>query len=297
MKTQMKGNLLLLLTAAIWGSAFVAQSAGAETLGAFTFLAIRSFLGAVVLLPVILILDRRDGGEKKRVASTPAGRKKLWLSGICCGTILCIASAFQQQAMATAEAGKAGFITALYILIVPVLGLFFGRRVPLKIWGCIAVALLGLYLLSVSGDFRLSASDISLILCAFFYSIHIMVVDKLAPGLDGVRLSCIQFFVEGIIAAVFMIFEAPTMGAIFSAWLPLLYAGIFSSGVGYTLQIVGQQYTKPTVASLIMSLESGFALLAGIILLGEMPTVREGIGCALMFAAIIVCQLPGKVKE
>ncbi len=297
MKREMKGNILLLITALIWGSAFVAQSAGAESVGPFTFLALRSYLGGLALLPVIAVLDRLDGGLKREKSSTPEGRKKLVLTGILCGIVLCIASVLQQHAMATSEAGKAGFITALYILIVPILGLFFKNRVPLKIWACIAVALVGLYLLSVSGSFSFAPQDIELILCAIIFSVHITIVDRMAQDLDGVRLSCIQFFVAAVLSTIFMPFEAPSVENILSAALPILYAGLCSSGIGYTLQIVGQQYTKPAVASLIMSLESVFALLAGILLLSEMPTLREGIGCALMFGAIIVCQLPSKEKR
>lgn len=294
---QMKGNLLLLLAAAIWGCAFVAQSEGAEKVGPFTFLALRSYLGAIVLLPVIAVMDARKKKKQKKEQIQTRGRK-LWIAGISCGTILCIASALQQKAMETADSGKAGFITALYILIVPVLGLFLRRKVSLRIWGCIAVALVGLYLLSLDGAFTFSTDDIALLLCAFCFSIHIMVVDHFAPSLDGVRLSCIQFLVCALISTVFMLLvEMPSIQDIYGALIPIAYAGVFSSGIAYTLQIVGQQHTKPAVASLIMSLESGFALLAGILLLRQIPSQNEAIGCFLMFAAIIVCQLPGRKKN
>ena len=296
-RSERKGILLLLLTAAIWGSTFVAQSVGMEHVKPFSFLAIRSFLGAMVLLPVICLLDKKDKGVQKAASRTPKGRKKLWFSGALCGTVLCIASAFQQFGMQDAEPGKAGFITALYILLVPIFGLFLGRKVTLRLWLCVAVAVVGLYLLCVKEGFSFSAGDAPLLICAGWFSVHILLVDRFAPGLDGVRLSFIQFIVMGVISAVLMaLLEKPQMRDILAAWLPLAYAGVLSSGVAYTLQIVAQKSTKPTVASLLMSLESAFALLAGMVVLRQIPTLREAIGCALMFAAIIVCQLPTRVK-
>lgn len=293
----MKGNLMLLLTAAIWGCAFVAQSVSADYIGAFTFQAVRSFIGAIVLLPVIAVLD---AAKKKRGDYVPldrAGKKRLIKAGVICGIILCAASNFQQLGIEYTTAGKAGFITALYIVIVPIFGLFSGKRPPLRIWLCVLIALVGLYLLSVKDGFSLGKGDLLIMCCALIFSGHIMVVDHYAPIVDGVKLSCIQFFVCGLISAVpMLIFEDVKLEALRAAAVPVLYAGAMSCGVAYTLQIVGQKYTKPAVASLIMSFESVFAVLGGMVILAEIPTLRETIGCVIMFCAIIITQLPEKKK-
>lgn len=298
-KKHMRGDLLLLLTAVIWGSAFVAQSVGMEYIGPFTYQTIRSFLGAVSLLPVIWAANRRQKRAGTYRPMTGAERKKLWLAGLCCGLALGVASMFQQVGVQYTTVGKAGFITAMYILIVPVLGLFFGKKVPLRTWGCIALATAGLYLLCMKDKLSLSMGDGFVGLCALGFSVHILVVDHFAGKLDGLRLSCIQFFVAGLTSLVPMLLcERPLdMGNILAAWAPLLYGGVLSSGVGYTLQVLGQKETKPAVASLLMSLESVFAVLAGIVLLHQVPSAREAIGCVLMFAAIILAQLPGKAIE
>ncbi len=293
----MKGNLMLLLTAAIWGCAFVAQSVSADYIGAFTFQAIRSFIGAIVLLPVIALLDaaKKKKGEYKPLDA--AGKKKLVLAGVICGIILCAASNFQQIGIEYTTAGKAGFITALYIVIVPIFGFFTGKRPTLRIWLCVLIALVGLYLLSVKDGFSLGRGDLLIMCCALIFSVHIMVVDHYAPLVDGVKLSCIQFFVSGIISAVpMLIFEDVSLAALKAAAVPVLYAGAMSCGVAYTLQIVGQKYTKPAVASLIMSFESVFAVLGGMVILAEIPTPREAVGCVIMFCAIIITQLPEKKK-
>lgn len=295
---EFKGNLLLLLTALIWGCAFVAQSVGADKIGPFTFQAVRSLIGSVVLLPVIFVLDR----QKKRQGTyqKPSARqtKTLLAGGVVCGVILCAASCLQQAGIQYTTVGKAGFITALYILIVPLLGLFFRQRAPLKLWGCILVAVAGLYLLCMTEGFFLSKGDALMMLCALVFSFHILAVDHFSPKVEGVKLACLQFFVSSVTAGVLMFFmERPSLEAIWSAWPTLLYAGAFSCGMGYTLQIIGQKYTRPTVASLLMSLESVFAILAGAVILREIPTLREGIGCLLMFAAIILAQLPEKKRS
>ena len=299
MKTgQMKNSLLLLLTAFIWGVAFVAQSVGGEAVGCFTFNGVRSLIGAVVLLPVIYFLDvqkKKELGEEKFLEQK-GDKKTLLLGGICCGVMLCIASNFQQFGISFTTVGKAGFITAMYILIVPILGLFMKKRVGAKVWLGVVLATVGLYMLCMTSEsFSLSKGDFLVLICAGFFSLHILIIDYFSPKVDGVRMSCIQFFVCGVIStAIAFVFENPSFSAILSGWLPILYAGVLSCGVAYTLQIVGQKNMDPTVASLILSLESVFSVLAGWVILHQTLSVRELFGCVLMFLAIILAQLPEK---
>ena len=299
MKTgQMRNTLLLFLTAFIWGVAFVAQSVGGEQVGCFTFNGVRSLIGAVVLLPVIAFLDgqkKRELGEKEFQAQK-GDFKTLLLGGVCCGVMLCIASNFQQYGISFTTVGKAGFITALYIIIVPVLGLFMKKKVGAKIWIGVALATAGLYLLCMTSErFSISKGDLLVLVCAGFFSLHILIIDHFSPKCDGVRLSCIQFFVCGVISmAAAFLFETPNLTAILSGWLPILYAGVMSCGVAYTLQIIGQKNMDPTVASLILSLESVFSVLAGWVILNQKLSARELFGCVLMFAAILLAQLPEK---
>ena len=299
MKTgQMRNSLLLLLTALIWGVAFVAQSVGGDAVGSFTFNGVRSLIGSAVLLPVIYFLDgqkKRELGEEKFQAEK-GDQKTLLTGGICCGIMLCIASNFQQFGISFTTVGKAGFITAMYILIVPVLGLFMKRKVGVKVWAGVVLATIGLYMLCMTSEkLTLSKGDFLVLICAGFFSLHILIIDHFSPKVDGVRMSCIQFFVCGIISMIgAFLFEAPDLGAIISGWLPILYAGVLSCGVAYTLQIVGQKNMDPTVASLILSLESVFSVLAGWVILHQTLSVRELSGCVLMFLAIILAQLPEK---
>ena len=299
MKTgQMKNSLLLLLTAFIWGVAFVAQSVGGEAVGCFTFNGVRSLIGAVVLLPVIYFLDvqkKKEMGEEKFLEQKD-DKKTLLLGGICCGVMLCIASNFQQFGISFTTVGKAGFITAMYILIVPILGLFMKKKVGIKVWLGVVLATIGLYMLCMTSEsFSLSKGDFLVLICAGFFSLHILIIDYFSPKVDGVRMSCIQFFVCGVIStAIAFIFENPSFSAILSGWLPILYAGVLSCGVAYTLQIVGQKNMDPTVASLILSLESVFSVLAGWLILNQTLSARELLGCVLMFGAIILAQLPEK---
>ena len=299
MKTgQMKNSLLLLLTAFIWGVAFVAQSVGGEAVGCFTFNVVRSLIGAVVLIPVIYFLDaqkKKELGEEKFLAQK-GDKKTLLLGGICCGVMLCIASNFQQFGISFTTVGKAGFITAMYILIVPILGLFMKKRVGAKVWLGVVLATIGLYMLCMTSEsFSLSKGDFLVLICAGFFSLHILIIDYFSPKVDGVRMSCIQFFVCGVIStAIAFVFENPSFSAILSGWLPILYAGVLSCGVAYTLQIVGQKKMDPTVASLILSLESVFSVLAGWVILHQTLSMRELFGCVLMFLAIILAQLPEK---
>lgn len=297
--SELKGNLLLMLTALIWGCAFVAQSVSMDYIGPFTFQSVRSLLGAAVLVPVFLILD---AGKKKAgtyQAPTREEKKTLLIAGIVCGCIMTVAANLQQIGIQYTSAGKAGFITAMYILIVPVLGLFLKKKVPGRIWLCILIAVVGLYLLSVTEGFSsISKGDVYVLLCALAFSFHIMAVDHYAPLVDGVRLSSIQFLICGVLSGILMfLFEEPNLENILNAAVPILYAGIMSCGVAYTLQIIGQKYTRPTIASLIMSLESVFAVLAGIVVLREIPTARETMGCVLMFLAIIIAQLPSRREQ
>ena len=301
MKTgQMKNSFLLLLTAFIWGVAFVAQSVGGEAVGCFTFNGVRSLIGALVLIPVIFFLDgqkKRELGEEKFLEQK-GDKKTLLMGGICCGVMLCIASNFQQFGISFTTVGKAGFITAMYILIVPILGLFLKKKAGGKVWLGVVLATIGLYMLCMTSEsFSLSKGDFLVLICAGFFSLHILIIDYFSPKVDGVRLSCIQFFVCGLIStAIAFLFEQPDLRAILSGWLPILYAGVMSCGVAYTLQIIGQKNMDPTVASLILSLESVFSVLAGWVILNQKLSARELFGCGLMFLAIILAQLPEKKK-
>lgn len=294
---KLRNSLLLLLTATIWGTAFVAQSVGMEYVGPLTYVCTRSIIGSIVLLPVIAVL-RRVGPPRASVTSEERrkGRKTLLLGGACCGTVLCIASTTQQITLLYTSVGKAGFMTACYILVVPVLGLLFGRRCGLKHWCSVAIALVGLYFLCMAGgSFGFDTGTLLGLGCALLFSMHILVIDHFSPMVDGVQMSCIQFAVCAVISGVAMlIFEQPTMANILAAWKAIMYAGVMSSGVAYTLQIVGQKGMNPTIASLIMSLESVISVIAGWLILGQALTAREIFGCVLMFGAIVLAQLPEK---
>ena len=291
-KTDIKSPLLLFLAAFIWGVAFVAQSKAKDySVEPFTFNAVRNVIGGLTLLPCIFFLGKREPKEKK-IEENP---KTLLIGGILCGTVLCIASNLQQIGINYTTVGKAGFITAMYIVLVPILGIFLKRRAGIKVWISVFLAVAGLYLLCMTEKLSLGKGDALVLLCALVFAIHILVIDHFSPKVDGVKLSCIQFLVCGVLSAIPMfLFEKPELGAICSAWLPILYAGIFSSGVGYTLQVIGQKNMDPTVASLILSLESVISVLAGLVLLKQQLSGRELLGCVVMFAAIILAQLPDK---
>lgn len=290
---------MLLVTAIIWGCSFVAQSEAMDYMGPLTFQAARSFVGSAVLVPVILLTGRAK--KKYHVSSglDGAGWKKLLWAGTLCGIVMFAAAMLQQYGIALGTSGgKAGFITATYILLVPLFGLFRGKKVAFRVWICVLVALCGLYLLCITGSFSFAPSDGIVLMGAIFWALHILVIDHMAPGLDGISLSCIQFFVSGILAAVGMfLFETPSWQQILDGWITIAYVGILSSGVAYTLQILGQQRTDPAIASLLMSFESVFAVLGGIVVLGQIPTAREWVGCALMFVAIVCAQLPGRESK
>lgn len=297
---KLRNSLLLLLTATIWGVAFVAQSVGMDYVGPFTFVFARNVIGGLVLLPVIAVLGKSGGPRPKETPEERAkARKTLAIGGICCGTALCAGSITQQFALLYTPVGKAGFLTACYILIVPLLGLLFGRKCGLKLWCGVALAVAGLYFLCMTGgSFGFATGDLIGLSCALLFSIQIMTVDRFAPLTDGVKMSCIQFFTCAAISGIGMlIFEHPTWANILAAWKPILYAGAMSSGVGYTLQIVGQKGMNPAVASLIMSLESVISVIAGWLLLGQSLSGREIFGCVLMFGAIVLAQLPERAKQ
>lgn len=299
MSKKARSNILLLITAMIWGLAFVAQKAGA-VLEPFTYNGIRNLVGFVSLLPVIAIFSGKKSEEDE---PEPTGTRKDLIKGsLCCGLILGVASSLQQMGIYfETDAGKAGFITALYIVIVPVLGLFLHKRVGLRTWVCVLIGAVGFYLLTIAGKgngFVLEKGDFFVLLCALVFSMHILAVDYFSPKCDGIKLSCLQFLVAGILCCTVMfIFESPKISAILACWMPILYAGVLSSGVGYTLQIIAQKDAEPTTASLIMSLESVFAVLAGVLLYRERLTVVELIGCIVIFVAVIVSQLPEREER
>lgn len=302
MTKNLKNNFLLVLTALIWGCAFVAQSVGVEYVGPFTMNSVRTLLGGLTLLPVIFVLDRIKNKEKSTETISEEERKKerktLIQGGVCCGCLLAVASSVQQIGIMYTSAGKAGFITALYILIVPILGLVIGKKVGLKVWIGVGLAAVGMYCLCITDGFSIGMGDVLILICAVVFSFHILAIDYFAPKVDGVKMACIQFWVCGILCAIPMFLtEEPQISQILAAWMPIAYAGVLSCGVAYTLQIVAQKNVEPTVASLLLSLESVFAVLAGAVILHERLSAKETIGCGLVFIAIILAQLPEKIKK
>lgn len=307
-RKQIGNSGLLALTAFIWGIAFVAQSEGGDAVGPYSFNCVRSFLGAAVLLPVIAWSDKR----KRRCGMTAKTKnpQALLAGGALCGIFLAVATTAQQMGMYYGTApGKAGFLTACYILIVPVMGIFFGKKCGWNIWLGVALAFVGLYFLCMDGaDLSMAFSDLLVILCSFLFAVQIMLVDHYAPVVDRVRLACLEFFVCGVICALPMIFlEVRTasggvggwLAQFFApaAWITIGYAGVFSCGVAYTLQIIGQSGLHPTLASLLMSLESVFSVLAGRVILGDRLSSRELAGCGIIFAAIVLAQLPQRRRD
>ncbi len=298
MKSQkLKGNLILLLTSIIWGISFIAQSKGVELISPMAFIGTRTMLGAIVLIPVILITDSK---KKKSGAFVYKFDKTLITSGIICGLLLFFATWLQTEGLIYTSPGKSGFITALYMVMVPIVGLFGGKKTKPIVWISVLVALCGLYLMCLTSDLSINKGDILTLYCAVIFTFHILVIDHFSPKVDGVKLSFLQFFVCGTIGLLYMfLFEEPDFNLIKSCWISIGYSGIFSCGVAYTLQIIGQKYTDPTSASLLMSLESVFATLSTVILVsfgwnltGGQLTSREIAGCVIMFIAIILVQLP-----
>lgn len=293
------GSGMLLLTAIIWGVAFVAQSVGMDYVEPFTFNFARYVIGGIVLLP---FLGLGNAGRKKDVlteedkAKKQKRMKKSILGGIGCGLFLFIASMLQQFGiMYTNVVGKAGFITALYIIMVPVLGIFLHKKTKPLVWLCVVISVVGLYLLCVSDGYRLEIADILLLACALFFAFHIIFIDTISPGTNGVLVSCVQFFTAGVCCMVAMfLFETPSIAGMLKAYIPILYTGVLSCGVAYTFQILGQKYVEPTRASLILCLESVVSVLAGWLLLQQALSIRELIGCVIMFVAIIMAQFVQK---
>ena len=292
---KLKNAFILALTAFIWGTAFVAQSVGMDHLGPFTFNGVRNFIGGIALLPCIVLLGRLEGKTEHKTEGT---KKDLIVGGIACGLCLFAASSLQQIGIQYTTTGKAGFITAFYIVLVPVLGIFLHKKTGWKVWLAVAISIVGLYFLCITEKLTIGKGDIFIFICALIFAVHIMVIDYFSPRVDGVKMSCIQFFVCGTISLIPMfVFETPTLEGLILSVGPLLYSGVLSSGVAYTLQIIGQKDVNPAIASLILSLESCFAVLAGWIVLGQRLSVRESVGCILMFTAIILTQMPEKNRK
>ena len=289
------GSIILLITSIIWGLAFVFQRTGMDKIEPITFNAVRMATGAIFLGIVILLLNVKS--KKTSRASTENNRKTI-IGGLCCGAFLSAASLAQQIGMVYTSAGKAGFITAMYILFVPIINfVIFKKKAAIKVWVAVLIGILGMYMLCVKESFTFTLGDVMILACAIIFSGHILCVDYFTQFCDPIKLSAIQFATAAVVSTVFaFVFESPTVEKIISAAIPILYCGILSGGVGYTLQMVGQKDTDPAIASLIMSLESVFALIAGVLLLGETMTFTEIAGCVIMFAAIVLAQLPEKKK-
>jgi len=293
MKNKTLGNMLLLLTAIIWGFAFVAQRTGMEYIGPFTFNGIRFIVAGVALIPVIAIFSKND-----KHTQTVEGKKTLLKGGIYSGVALFLASSLQQIGLVYTTAGKGGFITSLYVVIVPIIGLFLREKIKKSMWISVMLATVGLYLLSVGPNFTINFGDFLVLLCAIGFAFHIIIINQFSNKVDSVKMSCIQFFVAGILSIpIFLVTEDINIQNIISSWMPILYAGVLSGGVAYTLQIVGQKYTDPVSASLLLSLESVFSVIGGILLLQEFISTKELIGCAIMFIAIVISQFVSESKD
>ncbi|MBO7135283.1 MAG: DMT family transporter, partial [Spirochaetaceae bacterium] len=300
-KTQLNGVLILLLTAIIWGASFVSQSVGAETVEPFTFMAIRTLMGATVLVPFILLRDRISAKKmtEAQLEERKKTDKKTIVYGAIIGVFLAIATNLQQYAFNYSTAGKIAFITAMYMFFVPIFGLFIKKRIPLLTWICIAMGFVGLFCLCFKGgdSFAINKGDLLTLICALFFTCQILLIERFSPSCDGIKLSCAEFYTAGLISLVLMlIFDKPQWQGIKQAGGALLYSGIMSCGVAYTLQVVGQKYCEATIASLLMCMESVFAALSAAILINERLAGREILGCAIMFTAIIISQLTGLKK-
>lgn len=303
-----------MLTSFIWGSAFVAQSSGMDYVGPYTYNMARNVLAFFFLIPVIYVIGKKkgvtdDAGSGTGIdeeASVEANWKSILLpgrttlvGGIYCGLVMAVASSLQQIGITMTTAGKAGFITALYIILVPLMGVFIGKKIPRIIWFCVVLAMAGFYLLCVKEGFSISKGDILVLFCSVGFSVHIMTIDHFtSKGVDGVKMACIQFAAAAIVMTpVMFALENPSVSGLLSAWMTIAYAGILSSGVGFTLQIVAQKNTDPTTATLIMSLESVFAAVSGCLFLNEVLLPKEILGCILVFVAVILAQVPLPVKS
>lgn len=290
------GIIMLLLAAMIWGGGFVSQTEGMKYVEPFTFQGVRFLIGSMVLLPVIAISDRIGNSQKP---ITAAQKKHQLISGLICGLILFAACTPQQLGLKLElPAGKSGFITSLYIILVPIFGLFLKKKVHPWVWLSVGLAVFGFYMLCGMGTFSMNMGEGLTLCCAVAFAFHIMYIDHVSAGVDGVRLSCMQFFAAGMVSLVLaFIFETPNVSSILECWLPILYSGVCSTGIAYTLQILAQSKTEPTTASLLMSLESVFSALFGWMILEQNLSVLELSGCALVFAGVIIAQLPGKKES
>lgn len=306
-KKKLIGTILLLLTAIIWGGSFVAQSSGGDAIGPYSFTCLRFSIATLTMLPVIAVLDKK--GSNAIIPKTKEDKKLLFRAGITCGVFLTGTSVFQQLGMYYGtSSGKAGFLTACYIVFVPIISLFFKKKAKLNVWLSVVITLGGLYLLCVNEGFNVQASDLLVLVCAFMCASRIMAVDRFVGRVDTARFACIQFATASVLAGILMFFfemKASISGIIewsnalasTGVWVSLLYAGALAGAVAFTLQIVGQRDLNPTIASLIMSLESAFSVLAGWLILGDKLSAKELIGCAVIFVALVISQLPSKNKE
>ena len=290
-----KQNIYAIVAAMIWGLAFVAQDICAETLPPYIVNASRSLIAALFLLliNVFIILFKRKNGTYKKV--TTSERRSLIVGGMLCGLFLTLATTCQQMGLSDASSGKAGFITALYIVIVPILGVFLKKKIPASVWAGVALAVVGLYFLCIKDGFNIQTSDILLITCAFLFSLQIYFIDKYANIVDGFMLSCVQFVTMFVLSVIgVLIFEADqfNLAAIIDCILPILFIGIFSSGVAYTLQIMAQKDANSTVITLLLSLESVFSVVADALIQKVFMGTRPLIGCFFMLTAVILAQLP-----
>lgn len=277
-----------LLAALIWGTAFVSQRISSGYIGAFAFNGARSIVAAVVLA-LLIVLRRRLPGEEIQTTDW----RKLLVGGSLCGLLLATATNLQQLGIADTAAGKAGFITSLYIVLVPVLGVLVGKRIPMRLWLSVVMAVAGLYLLCVRGEFALTTGDILILFCAVMFAVHILVIDRYVQWVDAMALSCVQFLVTGLISwGISFAVELPTWQQLQTCLGQILYVGIFSSGVAYTLQIMAQKAGEPVTVTLLLSLESVFSVLAGVVFLHELLSGRELIGCVVMLCAVMLAQLP-----
>ncbi|MBQ3109664.1 MAG: DMT family transporter [Clostridia bacterium] len=297
MNKQIKSSILLLITAIIWGVAFVAQDVGMEHWSPFAFNGIRNYIGAAVLLPFIYLRDKSRGENAQKWSN-----KTLLIGGVLCGIALCSATCFQQFGiqLSDASAGKAGFITAFYIVLVPITGIFIKKKCPITAYIAAIIAAVGLYILCIpAGEvFKVEFADVLVFICALIFTIQILLVDYYSPKVDGVKLACIQFFTSAVISTIgALVTNSFAVTFNLQAWIPILYAGVLSSGVAYTLQIIGQKNLNPTVASIIMSLEACVSVIAAWIILGDAMNARQITGCVVMFAAILLAQLPMPEKK
>jgi len=296
-KKNIKGELMLILTAVIWGTSFVSQKLGMNYVEPFTFGASRFLLGALVLIPVILIFDRSNNKNNVKANDDVYSRKDLITGGILCGSALFLGASFQQIGIVYTTAGKAGFITALYIVLVPLFGLFMKKKISKLVWFGVALATGGLYLLCIKEGFTIQVGDAIVMAGTIFWALQILIVDAYNDKTQGLKLSCAQFITAGILsAAAAFIFESPSLTTIIECAGPILYTAIMVVGVAYTLQIIGQKTTDPNIAAIILSMESLFAVISGAIFLKETMTIKEIAGCVLMFAAVIMTQVKSSEK-